>query len=190
MSTFRYSSLGLAAALISASALAQDATYVYTPASANSPSRMVVHTIPETPAAAYAGVEPRAATPSDLQYLGGPQEQISAADPSVTFVTGGIGHVSQQQITSIQRAYPLKLSFADNTGHYLANVNVAIADTSGNTVLNAVTDGPILLAKLKPGTYTVNATYEGQTQTRKVSVGSSLKTSNFSFRSMESNPEL
>jgi hypothetical protein len=53
-------------------------------------------------------------------------------------------------------------------------------------MLDATMDGPILLAKLPPGTYTVKATFEAQTQSRTVMVGNQgLRTLDFRWTTKE-----
>ncbi len=47
---------------------------------------------------------------------------------------------------------------------YISDVQITIKDASGSTVLATVTKGPYLLAKLPPGKYSLDATYEGNTQ--------------------------
>jgi hypothetical protein len=67
----------------------------------------------------------------------------------------------------------VKLVFALNTGNYVADVGVKVKDAKGQTVIDGVSDGPWLYAKLPPGHYTATATYNGQSVTRQFSVGSS-----------------
>ena len=47
-------------------------------------------------------------------------------------------------------------------------MRVRLADTKGSVVLDTVTDGPMLLAKLPPGRYQVMAEVRGQTRTATV----------------------
>ncbi len=81
----------------------------------------------------------------------------------------------------------LKLVFTLNEGNYVAGVNVGVTDGKGMTVVEDVADGPFFMAKLPAGNYTVTATYEGKTVTRKVQVGSrGMRTENFHW---PSNPQ-
>ena len=88
----------------------------------------------------------------------------------INYVSGGVGVDSEEQMLAQQKNFNLKLMFTWLEGNYLADVNVAIADAKGNKVIEDVADGPFFMAKLPDGQYTVTATYEGTTQTRKVSV--------------------
>lgn len=103
---------------------------------------------------------------------------------NVTYVSGGVGLESLDQLSSIARDFNLKLVFALNSGSYLSGVQVAIADSKGNTVVDAMSDGPWFMAKLPTGSYRVMATVAGKTEKRQVTVGpSQLKTVDFRWAS-------
>jgi hypothetical protein len=94
----------------------------------------------------------------------------SAASGNVTFVTGGVGEDSAAQMKTLAGGYKLTLLFAAKDGHYLADVAVTIADANQHKVLEAVSEGPFLLAQLAPGKYEVTANYDGSTQTRSTTI--------------------
>jgi hypothetical protein len=72
------------------------------------------------------------------------------------------------------KAYPLKLMFTTGARAYVAQVDVTLQDASGAEVLKVNCDAPWLLAKLKPGTYSVTARADGGgTKTAKVTVPAS-----------------
>lgn len=120
---------------------------------------------------------------NDISYLSRPEPQT--APSGITFISGGIGDWGQSDIKQLESTNNLKLMTAATGGAYLADVTVSITSSKGEEVLNTVTEGPFLLANLKPGTYMVKASYEGQTQTQKITVGKGLKTQNFYFRASE-----
>jgi hypothetical protein len=93
-----------------------------------------------------------------------------------TYISGGVGIDSVERLNSQARDFNLKLVFTLNEGNYLANVPVTITDGRGNKVIEAVSEGPLFLAKLPAGSYTVTATNDGKTQTRKVTVGQGQQT--------------
>jgi hypothetical protein len=103
-----------------------------------------------------------------------------------SFVSGGVGASSQEDLKAREREFNLKLVFTLVEGNYVADVNVAIRDASGRTVLEHEAPGPLFMAKLPSGTYTVSATYEGRSQSRKVSIGERLHTEQFRW---PSNPQ-
>jgi len=95
-----------------------------------------------------------------------------AQEPAaIHYASGGVGLNSQEELTSRQDEFSLKLIFAEKiTGSYLADVGVSITDASGATVLEATSDGPWFFAKLPKGVYHVTATFQGVAQTTRVSV--------------------
>src|SRR5688572_10076755 len=86
------------------------------------------------------------------------------ARDGVSFVSGGVGENSVAALRARESEFNLKLVFTLTEGEYLADVGVKISDTAGKTVIEHVTDGPIFMARLPPGTYTVAATYSGRPQ--------------------------
>ena len=59
--------------------------------------------------------------------------------------------------------YPLSLVFsAGKDNEYLADVRIAIKDKAGKEVLNAVSDGPIMLVKVPAGRYSIAAERNGK----------------------------
>lgn len=100
--------------------------------------------------------------PALAQGLPQPQTQ-----GDVTFVSGGVGEDSQQAMFAMKQDYNLHLLFAKAVaGNYFAMLPVRITDASGAVVLNAVSQGPYLYAKLTPGRYTVLAAHRGVPMTK------------------------
>ncbi len=90
---------------------------------------------------------------------------------SVSYVTGGIGLDESSAIKAAEKDFSLSLLFAQTRrGEYLADIKVNIRDQAGKTVLEAVSDGPFLLAKLPAGTYKVSADNEGNVLVKTVRV--------------------
>lgn len=90
-----------------------------------------------------------------------------------TFVSGGIGSCEAQEMRRLARQYPLGLVFVQKNNlaeSFLANIPVEITDAKGNSVLNTVSTGPLLLAKLPAGRYTVTAEHNGIVKSRQVAV--------------------
>jgi hypothetical protein len=88
-------------------------------------------------------------------------------------MNGGIGHDESTAIQAEGRHWPLALEFAvkdKQRAEFAANVQVAIRDASQHTDLQVNAAGPILLARLAPGNYVVEAKLDGKMLTRKVHV--------------------
>jgi hypothetical protein len=86
---------------------------------------------------------------------------------TVVYRSGGIGHDEAAAMRKAEAQYPLSIEFikhAKPTDEHLANVSVTIKDEKGTTELSTISDGPILLAKLPPGKYTIAATDRGLTK--------------------------
>lgn len=91
---------------------------------------------------------------------------------AVLFVSGGVGEEERQEIMKLSPDYPLELLFATrgSRNEYLADVNVQIKDKDGKVVLDAVSQGPFLLAKVAPGRYSVSADNDGAIKQQTIQV--------------------
>jgi hypothetical protein len=98
-------------------------------------------------------------------------------------ISGGIGEESRAQLRAREHEFNLKLMFTLSEGNYLADVRVAVSNAAGQVVVETVAQGPFLLARLPPGSYTVTATYAGQPQTRAIRVAERLQTVHLQWRS-------
>jgi hypothetical protein len=93
---------------------------------------------------------------------------VRAAD--VPYLSGGVGADAREELLAKEKEYNLKIVAAEKSGDYLAGVKVVIESARKEQVLDTTMEGPILLAKLAPGTYTIRAVNDGQTLTRTVTV--------------------
>ncbi len=101
----------------------------------------------------------------------------------VKYVSGGVGLDSEARLNARASEFNLKLIFTLKEGNYLADVNVVVADAKGRKLVEHLADGPFFMAKLPAGQYNVVATYDGKAETRKVAVGSGLRTEYFRWAS-------
>ena len=95
----------------------------------------------------------------------------AAVQGSVPAVSGGVSLNSRDQLRGNTPDHNLKMVFALNTGNYVSDVQVRVTDSSGRTVIDDVSNGPWMFAKLPGGTYTATATYNGKAVTQRISVG-------------------
>ena len=92
----------------------------------------------------------------------------------ITYLSGGIGSDQVTAMNAAAKDYALMLTCSvQDTGAYLADVKVTITDKAGTVVLETVTDGPILLARLSPGQYRVSADSNGAVVEKTVQIGAS-----------------
>ena len=92
---------------------------------------------------------------------------------NIEYLTGGVGINEQQQLSAYAKdhSYNLKLVFTLNTGNYLADVDVVLRNQRGETLLHDVADGPMFVAKVPQGTYTVIASHDGETRSQNIRAG-------------------
>ncbi len=99
---------------------------------------------------------------------------------NITYVSGGVGTESLDHLGSITSDFNLKLIFALNSGEYLSNVNVAITDAKGQSMVDTTSEGPWFLARLPKGNYRVVATVAGKAEKRQIAIGAAkLRTIDF-----------
>ena len=98
---------------------------------------------------------------------------ISADDEEKTYqgISYACTGVGESKDDPKWKAYPLKLMFTAGGRAYVSEVDVSIQDSSGSVVLKVNCDSPWLVAKLKPGSYSVSAKADGGTmKTARVTV--------------------
>ncbi len=99
-----------------------------------------------------------------------PPEQTQG---TVSYVTGGIGVDEANAFKQAAAAYPLTLEFALHAkprDEFLSDIKVTIKDSAGKTLLETVSAGPFLLAKLPQGKYRVSAERHGVAKTDDVDI--------------------
>ena len=94
--------------------------------------------------------------------------EVQAAD--APHISGGTGADERAELLAKEKECNLKILGAAKSGDYLAGVKVTIESAKKERVLDTTMDGPILLAKLAPGTYTIRATSGSQTLTQTVTI--------------------
>ena len=96
--------------------------------------------------------------------------EVVRAASGVTYVTGGIGSEAVDLLKSMEKEFNLKLVFATTAVAYVSDVKVRIVNAGGDAVLDAMSEGPLLMANLPAGVYQVNATLGGHLERRKITV--------------------
>jgi len=97
---------------------------------------------------------------------------FESAAPVVTFVTGGIGKEEADAMRADAPNYALELVFVrkvDNREEFVSDVRLRIADQNERVVVERAA-GPIVLAQVPNGTYTIVAEFGGQTRTQRVAL--------------------
>jgi putative lipoic acid-binding regulatory protein len=94
--------------------------------------------------------------------------EVGAAE--VSYISGGIGADMREELLAKEKEYNLKIVVAEKSGDYLAGVQIVIESDKKEQVLDTTMEGPILLARLAPGTYTIRATSDGRPLSRTVTI--------------------
>ena len=92
---------------------------------------------------------------------------------TVTYLSGGSQAPQAEAMYAAAANYPLELNFLWGRGakeSEISKVEWAISNTAGHTLVNAHSTGPIVLASLPDGHYTVKASHDGKQLTRNVNV--------------------
>lgn len=102
---------------------------------------------------------------------------LAAAAPvhaggGVVYECGGVGLESQERMVTASERRDMMLTFANERGAYLADVNVRITSPSGQVLLRANCPGPLMLVDLPAsGPVQVAASFRGREQHKPVTIG-------------------
>lgn len=89
---------------------------------------------------------------------------------AISFITGGIGSDEASAFRAAAGQYNLRLTLSTVDGEFFAGVKVTLRDAQGNSVAQAVSDGPYLFFKVPPGKYEVTADNRGEVLSRTAQV--------------------
>lgn len=96
----------------------------------------------------------------------------SAPGSAAAYRCGGVGNEDQQSMKAQAANHDLLVTFALSSGAYVSNVDVRITSAAGAPVLQVRCGGPLMLVDLPgAGRYEVEASFEGKSQRKSVTVG-------------------
>jgi hypothetical protein len=107
------------------------------------------------------------------QTRGLPPEQRAG---DIVFVTGGVTDDEAAAFKSAMNGYPLAIEVIQSNagkGLYTAGADVQVRRRSGEVVLSTRAEGPFVLVRVPPGDYRIDATLNGRTLSKDVSVAAS-----------------
>jgi hypothetical protein len=93
----------------------------------------------------------------------------------ITYVTGGVAYEEVPAFKDAKRDYPLAIEIYERAGsknQFTADTQVKLIDKEGDVVFDAQADGPYMLVKAPAGQYKMEATLNGRTVTKQVTVNS------------------
>jgi len=80
------------------------------------------------------------------------------------YLTGGVSTEEREILEASGRAYNVQLTFAENGGAYLSDVDLVVTDAKGGEIIAIRTNGPLFYIQLPPGSYGVSAAFKGETK--------------------------
>jgi hypothetical protein len=94
------------------------------------------------------------------------------------YISGGAGEEDRTTMAARQAEFPFKVVMSVPNGEYLVADRLSVLTPQGSLVI--VRDaGPIVMMKLPPGPYILEASYHGKTERRSVQVAASSQTVNW-----------
>ena len=91
----------------------------------------------------------------------------------IQYITGGIGSEESEAMIELGKKWPLTLEFSQDHPErplWVADVDVKIINQKQKVIFTAVSEGPILLINLEPGTYNMEFVFEKKSLKRKVKI--------------------
>lgn len=90
--------------------------------------------------------------------------------PNATYLSGGVGDEEMSALRAKRSDYNTRFEFietrpGDGRGQWTAGVEFQVKQ-NGQVVVDDRTDGPVLLLNLEPGTYELEADYNGETKSQ------------------------
>ena len=80
------------------------------------------------------------------------------------YMFGGVSSNEREVIEARAKDYNLRLVFAEKSGAYLSGVMVVLATAKGAEIISIATEGPWFYIQLPPGSYSVKASFAGDTK--------------------------
>jgi hypothetical protein len=83
----------------------------------------------------------------------------------IQLMSGGIGSEESEMLIELGKKWPLTLQFAQDHPQrplWVADVKVKVYDNTKKLILETLSEGPIFLINLNPGTYAFEFNYDGR----------------------------
>ena len=123
-----------------------------------------------------AAIASQAIPPAPTSALAVQEESSGAA-----YISGGAGAQERGAMEAKRSQFPFKLVLSAAKGEYIVAEKVRLIDARGKTVVDASEVGPWLMIKAPIGSYKLEVSYLGQTQTRKLKLGGKPSQVNLRF---------
>jgi hypothetical protein len=115
------------------------------------------------------------------QLAAGPAAPVAMHAPGgIDYVSGGAGKEDRDAMATQRGSYTLEVVLSGVGGEYVVVDALRVLSSQGGEVLIVHDAGPIVMARLPAGSYTLETTWHGKSERRSVSVASSaVKTVNW-----------
>ncbi|MDP3822512.1 MAG: hypothetical protein Q8R33_13650 [Burkholderiales bacterium] len=91
----------------------------------------------------------------------------------IDYMNGGSGTEGVDYMKARGNEFPLQITFSGPGGQYGVAEKLSVL-RGGRELISVADAGPLMMFKLPPGTYTMEATFKGVVEKRNVSVGSGI----------------
>ena len=119
---------------------------------------------------AFAQASPNPTTAPTVQYSPG----------GTAYLNGGGGDEERAAMAARQREFPFKVVMSGAGGEFVVADRLSLSTPQGE--LLAIRDaGPVVMIKLPPGQYTLEASWQGRTERRSVRLATSPQTLEWRF---------
>ena len=101
-----------------------------------------------------------------------PETQYSKG---ISYITGGVGEGEANAILAEAKQWPVLLEMSqieNGRGVWIFGATIKITNNAKQVIFDSQADGPYMLINLVPGEYGVEATYQGTSQKRSISIKS------------------
>jgi hypothetical protein len=100
----------------------------------------------------------------------------------VNYVSGGVGEASRKAMAALAPKYPIQLIFNVEGEPDATGVKISIKDIKGDTIIDAISEGPFFFVNPVGGRYTFDVEYKGQKESKtKDAVGRRYLVLEFNF---------
>ena len=116
-----------------------------------------------------------------IPYCHGQLPEIQSRS-NLSCMMGGVGLEESTLMREEAKKWPLNIEFSEHLGNsdaWVSGVKLIILNRDGKVIFDESCNGPMFLAKLSPGNYQLQASYEGITKKRNIKIeeGKSLRES-------------
>ena len=94
----------------------------------------------------------------------------------ISYISGGVGAEESQAILAEAKQWPLLLELSqleNGRGVWIFGAKIKIVNSQNQVIFDAQADGPYILINLTAGQYQIEASYQGVSQKRSVSIQAS-----------------